>query len=88
MKTETRQRADYELRFESLFDPGRALAFPCDVDGRVDMDALSSPALNNYLYARAFVGREFFTPAVRRSEAAPLPRRATPARSAALLVFA
>jgi hypothetical protein len=54
----------YELRFESLFNPGRALAFPCDARGRVEMDSLSDAALRNYLYARAVVGREFATPAV------------------------
>jgi hypothetical protein len=57
-------RSPYELRFESLFNPGRGLAFPCDAGGRVEMDALSDAALRNYLYARAVVGREFATPAV------------------------
>lgn len=54
----------FELRFESLFNPGRALAFPCDERGRVELDALSEPARRNYFYARAVVGREFATPAV------------------------
>lgn len=54
----------FELRFRSLFDEGRALSFPCDSQGHVDLDALSPRALNNYLYARTVVGREFFTPAV------------------------
>ena len=57
-------RGAYELRFESLFHPGRALAFPCDAGGRVELDALSDAARRNYLYARAVVGREFATPAV------------------------
>ena len=57
--------ATYELRFRSLFDDGRALAFPCDEQGHVDLDALSPRALNNYCYARTVVGREFCTPAVR-----------------------
>ncbi|MGD9832759.1 MAG: hypothetical protein AB7U92_08410 [Piscinibacter sp.] len=56
----------YELRFQSLFNEGRALAFPCDADGHVDMDALSERARGNYLYARAVVGREYATPAVQR----------------------
>jgi hypothetical protein len=56
--------AGYELRFRSLFDEGRALAFPCDEQGHVDLDALSPRALHNYYYARAVVGREFFMPAV------------------------
>lgn len=57
---------DYELRFQSLFNEGRALAFPCDAEGHVDMDALSERARGNYLYARAVVGREYATPAVQR----------------------
>jgi hypothetical protein len=54
----------FELRFESLFQQGRALAFPCDERGRVELDRLSERARRNYLYARAVVGREFATPAV------------------------
>jgi hypothetical protein len=54
----------YQLRFESLFNPGRAMAFPCDERGRVELDALSDAARRNYLYARAVVGREFATPTV------------------------
>jgi hypothetical protein len=57
--------ACFELRFQSLFHDGRALAFPCDAKGRVDMDALTERARHNYLYARTVVGREFATPAVR-----------------------
>ena len=56
--------AHYELRFQSLFDGGRAYAFPCDAAGHVDMDALSDTARENYLYVRAVVGREFSIPAV------------------------
>ena len=58
----------YEIRFESLFDPGRALTFPCDALGRVAMDALSEHARENYLYARAVVGREFASPVVLPTE--------------------
>jgi hypothetical protein len=54
----------FELRFQSLFNEGRALAFPCDAEGHVDLDALSERARHNYLYARTVVGREFATPAV------------------------
>jgi hypothetical protein len=56
--------ADYELRFQSLVEAGRACAFPCDAAGHVDMDALSDTARENYLYARTVVGREFSIPAV------------------------
>jgi hypothetical protein len=56
----------FELRFENLFDSGRGYAFPCDRKGRVDLDKLSDRARNNYLFARALVGRELSVPAVRR----------------------
>jgi len=60
--------ARYEIRFRSLFQEGRGLAFPCDARGHVNLDALSDVARNNYLYARALVGREFATPAVQQSD--------------------
>jgi hypothetical protein len=60
--------AAYELRFQSLFNEGRALTFPCDAKGRVELDALSDRARQNYLYARAVVGREFALPAVLATE--------------------
>lgn len=56
----------FELRFDSMFTEGRGLSFPCDAKGQVDLDTLSERARCNYLYARAVVGREFLTPAVRR----------------------
>jgi len=56
--------ASYQLRFRSLFHPGRAYVFPCDAAGHVDMDALSERARANYLYARAVIGREFTAPDV------------------------
>lgn len=59
--------ASYELRFSSLFHTGRAMSFPCDAEGHVDMDALSERARNNYLYARATMGREFAYPCVQMS---------------------
>lgn len=54
----------YVLRFQSLFQEGRAFAFPCDAHGHVDMDLLSEKARNNYLYARAVIGREVAMPAI------------------------
>lgn len=59
-------RRHYELRFQSLFDAGRAYAFECDAHGRVDLDALSARAKLNYLYARTAIGKEFSFPEVRR----------------------
>ena len=66
MNTSTlhRQTYQYELRFQSLFDQGRALAFPCDGRGQVEMDALGDRARMNYLYARSLVGREVSVPTV------------------------
>jgi len=58
------QGSGYELRFRSLFNPGRGYSFACDSSGRVDLDALSERARSNYLYARTVIGREFETPAV------------------------
>jgi hypothetical protein len=54
----------YEIRFQSLFNEGRALSFPCDEQGHVFLDRLSERAKTNYLYARAVVGREFATPSI------------------------
>ena len=54
----------FELRFASLFIEGRGLAFPCDIKGQVDLDALSERARDNYLGARALVGREYALPCV------------------------
>ncbi|HEX6362201.1 MAG TPA: hypothetical protein VFZ93_04550 [Albitalea sp.] len=58
------QDLSFELRFRSLFQEGRALAFPCDADGRVDLDALSERVRNTYFYARTVIGREFARPTV------------------------
>ena len=64
LSTPLHLHADYELRFQSLFHQGRAMSFPCDAEGHVDLDALSERARENYLYARAVVGREYAVPAV------------------------
>lgn len=55
----------FELRFQSLFDDGRALAFPCDAAGQVPLDSLSERARNDYFFARTVIGRDFALPAVR-----------------------
>jgi len=64
MNTSTSVQDSFELRFQSLFDAGRALAFPCDAAGRVELDALSERARCNYFYARSVIGRDFGYPAV------------------------
>ncbi|HSV48419.1 MAG TPA: hypothetical protein VLJ58_21700 [Ramlibacter sp.] len=54
----------FHLCFQSLFHSGRGYAFPCDPQGRVDLDQLSERMRTNYLFARAMVGRELAVPAV------------------------
>jgi len=56
--------AEFELRFRSLFEEGRGYSFPCDEAGRVDIDALSDSARNNYFFAHTVIGRDFAMPAV------------------------
>ena len=63
-------QSTFVLRFQSLFDTGRAYAFPCDAVGHVDLDGLSERARNNYLYARTVVGRDVSTPRVQTCTAA------------------
>ena len=54
----------HELRFVSLFQPGRGVSVPCDASGCVDLDGLTDKLRNAYLGARALVGREYATPQV------------------------
>jgi hypothetical protein len=63
--------ADFEIRFDNLFQVGRWLAFPCDASGHVDIDALSERARVNYLYARAMIGREYSAPSLLQHALAP-----------------
>ena len=67
MNTTNLSRSSHVLRFRSLFNEGRGYVFPCDAQGHVDMDSLGERLLNNYLYARSVIGREFATPAVQAS---------------------
>lgn len=55
----------FELRFLSLHREGRGWAFPCNGQGEVDLDRLSERARNNYLFARAMMGRDYAFPSVR-----------------------
>lgn len=54
----------HELRFVSLFQPGRAVSVPCDASGEVRLDDLPERLKNAYLGARALVGKEYAFPAV------------------------
>ena len=60
----------YLLHYRPLVEGSRSYAFPCDLHGNVEMDRLSESARNDYLYARAVVGRELAEPAVQRCEMA------------------
>ena len=60
----TTPRLSHQLYFASLFDPGRALSFPCDRSGEVQLDGLSERARSNYFFARTVVGRDYGTPIV------------------------
>ena len=54
----------FELRLRSLFHEGRALAFPCDAGGQVDVERLSPRAREYFVRAIAAVGRDYALPAV------------------------
>lgn len=54
----------FELRFQSLHRQGRGWVFPCNWRGEVDLDRLSERARNNYLFARAMMGREYAFPSI------------------------
>lgn len=66
MNDTTFGNSTYELRFQSLFHPGRAITVPCDASGLVRLDDLSERLKNAYLGARALVGREYAFPAIER----------------------
>jgi hypothetical protein len=57
-------QACYEIQYQSLTDQNGLMRFPCDGQGHVDLNDLSPQAAENYLFARAMVGRDFALPAV------------------------
>lgn len=61
--TGVKQANGFQLRFNSLFTR-RALSFPCDASGVVDVDALSEQARGNLAQARNGVGRDYSMPQV------------------------
>ena len=67
MQQRTPVEAGCEVQFTSLSVGGRAMTFPCDALGHVDLDALPTRALHNYLFARAMIGMEYSLPRVHRS---------------------
>ena len=56
--------AAFELYFPSLNMSSPALSFPCDASGKVWVDTLSQRARDNYLFARALMGRDYGMPTV------------------------
>ena len=57
-----RRLANIELRFVHRRNDRKSLAFPCDAAGRVDLDALDERRRNEYLFARALMGRDYAFP--------------------------
>ena len=60
--TDCDNHARYELRFSHLFHCGGGYSFPCDANGRVDLDGLSESLRSHYFFARALVGRDLSVP--------------------------
>jgi len=52
------------LMFAGLFPTPRTMSFPCDEQGHVDLDGLTRRALDNYLFARSTIGRDYDVPIV------------------------
>ena len=55
----------FELRFDPLVDEQRALSFPCDARGCVDLDELCDRSRCDYMFAHTLIGRNFTLPVVR-----------------------
>ena len=55
--------AAYTLVYLSIRS-GVCFAFPCDKAGTVEMNGLSDRSRDNYLLARALVGRDFHSPTI------------------------
>lgn len=66
------------LWFQSLTDPQRGFEFPCDAQGRVDLDCLSELARDDYFLARALIGHDYAYPTVVKHAG---PSRMTSART-------
>jgi hypothetical protein len=64
MEVSSTRPPKHELKFRPLSGRGSACAFPCNVLGQVDLDALDERARNNYLFARISVGRIFHSPTI------------------------
>jgi len=67
--SESAPAPSFVLHFTSLSHAGREFAFPCNEQGLVNLDTMPTRIRNNYLYARAMLGREFAWPCVRSTHA-------------------
>ena len=57
----------FEIRFELLANPGRAVVFPCDSGGRIVEEALSPRARSNLVRVSELVGRDYAYPVIGRT---------------------
>ena len=57
----------FEIRFELLANPGRAVVFPCDSGGRIVEEALSPRARSNLVHVSELVGRDYAYPVIERT---------------------
>lgn len=55
----------FELHFEPLVAAQLPLSFPCDADGRVDLDELCDRSRRDYMFAHTLIGRHFTMPVIR-----------------------
>ena len=55
----------FELQYVPLRADVPVVAFPCDGEGRVQLDALSERTRLEYLFARAVVGFHYARPVVK-----------------------
>ena len=67
----------YQLVYERMH-VGSCLAFPCNEAGTVDLNDLTARVRDNYLLARALVGRDFYPPSVVNLQAGTVAPRSRP----------
>jgi len=60
----TRPDQPVVLRFVPRSGGKPCLAFPCNSAGEVELDRLSHRELNNYLFARTLLGRDYELPVI------------------------
>ena len=66
------QATGFQLHYRCLSGDCGGFSFPCDRQGCVDMDPMSERERNDYLFARAMVGRDLASPQVQATQPAPL----------------